>query len=225
MSPQTVADHLLTRLRQWDVQLGRPGDGVDGLPSAWGRAEFLPHREGAAMALLRRRAEPEHLLDRTVRNVEHGRFERSLSRADGGVRAAPPGQPGHPRRPDRPVPPAGGADHRDSGGRRRAGRADDPALRPPDRRSADGLVAVGQHRRRGPALLGRAELFVSDGSANPALTIMALASRLAERMVSGAAMDDAPTARAGRVRPRAVRGTRRRVRHCGTVPDDRMEET
>jgi choline dehydrogenase-like flavoprotein len=48
-------------------------------------------------------------------------------------------------------------------------------------------------------------LFVSDGSvcptqgsANPALTVMALASRLAERMASGAAMDDDPAARAGR---------------------------
>jgi choline dehydrogenase-like flavoprotein len=47
-------------------------------------------------------------------------------------------------------------------------------------------------------------LFVSDGSvcptqgaANPALTIMALASRLGERMASGAAMDDDPAARAG----------------------------
>ncbi len=47
-------------------------------------------------------------------------------------------------------------------------------------------------------------LFVADGSvcptqgsANPALTIMALASRLAERMASGAAMDDNPAARAG----------------------------
>lgn len=47
-------------------------------------------------------------------------------------------------------------------------------------------------------------LFISDGSvcptqgaANPALTIMALASRLAERMISGAAMDDDPAVRAG----------------------------
>ena len=47
-------------------------------------------------------------------------------------------------------------------------------------------------------------LFLSDGSvcptqgaANPALTIMALASRLAERMISGAAMDEDPAARAG----------------------------
>jgi len=47
-------------------------------------------------------------------------------------------------------------------------------------------------------------LFVADGSvcptqgsANPALTIMALASRLAARMASGAAMDDDPLARAG----------------------------
>ncbi|HLJ98874.1 MAG TPA: GMC family oxidoreductase [Streptosporangiaceae bacterium] len=48
-------------------------------------------------------------------------------------------------------------------------------------------------------------LFLADGSvcptqgaANPALTIMALASRLAARMASGAAMDDDPDARSGR---------------------------
>ncbi len=47
-------------------------------------------------------------------------------------------------------------------------------------------------------------LFIADGSAcptqgsaNPALTIMALASRLAERMADGRAMDDDPRARAG----------------------------
>ena len=38
----------------------------------------------------------------------------------------------------------------------------------------------------------------TQGSANPALTIMALASRLAARMASGAAMDDDPAARSGR---------------------------
>ncbi|MGH3721266.1 MAG: GMC family oxidoreductase [Pseudonocardiaceae bacterium] len=38
----------------------------------------------------------------------------------------------------------------------------------------------------------------TQGSANPALTIMALASRLAGRMASGAAMDDDPAVRAGR---------------------------
>lgn len=37
----------------------------------------------------------------------------------------------------------------------------------------------------------------TQGSANPALTIMALASRLAARLASGAAMDDDPAARAG----------------------------
>ncbi|MDQ2796066.1 MAG: GMC family oxidoreductase, partial [Actinomycetota bacterium] len=38
----------------------------------------------------------------------------------------------------------------------------------------------------------------TQGSANPALTIMTLASRLAQRMASGAAMDDDPAARSGR---------------------------
>lgn len=55
----------------------------------------------------------------------------------------------------------------------------------------------------------------TQGSANPALTIMALASRLAERMASGAAMDDEPAARRGctRARPRTARvnGARQRV--------------
>ncbi len=38
----------------------------------------------------------------------------------------------------------------------------------------------------------------TQGSANPALTIMALASRLAERIADGTAMDDDPAARSGR---------------------------
>ncbi len=52
---------------------------------------------------------------------------------------------------------------------------------------------------------GVPNVFLTDGSvcptqgaANPALTIMALASRLAERMACGAAMDDHPAAGAGR---------------------------
>ncbi|MDQ2881787.1 MAG: GMC family oxidoreductase [Actinomycetota bacterium] len=58
-------------------------------------------------------------------------------------------------------------------------------------------------------------LFLSDGSvcptqgsANPALTIMALASRLAAGMASGTAMDDDPAVRAGRT-PSSVRWARR----------------
>jgi hypothetical protein len=46
-------------------------------------AATAPTREGVDMFLLRRKdgpvAEAEHLVDRLVRNVEHGRFERSLS--------------------------------------------------------------------------------------------------------------------------------------------------
>ncbi|MFC6707089.1 GMC family oxidoreductase [Flexivirga alba] len=42
----------------------------------------------------------------------------------------------------------------------------------------------------------------TQGSANPALTIMALASRLAERMADGSAMSDDPEQRAGPVRAR-----------------------
>jgi choline dehydrogenase-like flavoprotein len=47
----------------------------------------------------------------------------------------------------------------------------------------------------------------TQGSANPALTIMALASRLAQRMASGAAMNDDAAVRAGRTR--SVAGSRR----------------
>ncbi len=47
----------------------------------------------------------------------------------------------------------------------------------------------------------------TQGSANPALTIMALAARLAERMANGEAMTDDPAARAGRTPTRV--GSRR----------------
>jgi pyruvate dehydrogenase (quinone) len=44
MSKQTVADYLLDRLRAWDVQhvFGFPGDGINGLLAAWGRADNQP---------------------------------------------------------------------------------------------------------------------------------------------------------------------------------------
>lgn len=56
MSSTTVADHVLTRLRQWGVThvFGFAGDGINGLLSAWGRAEDRPrfvqarHEEMAA---------------------------------------------------------------------------------------------------------------------------------------------------------------------------------
>src|ERR1700744_3079588 len=43
MAP-TVGDYLLERLRAWDVQhvFGYPGDGINGLPAAWGRADNQP---------------------------------------------------------------------------------------------------------------------------------------------------------------------------------------
>jgi pyruvate dehydrogenase (quinone) len=52
----TVADVLLTRLREWNVDqvFGYPGDGINGLLAAWGRAEDKPqfvqarHEEMAA---------------------------------------------------------------------------------------------------------------------------------------------------------------------------------
>ncbi|MEV5339457.1 thiamine pyrophosphate-requiring protein [Streptomyces sp. NPDC052676] len=39
-----VSDHILERLRQWDVEhvFGYPGDGINGLLAAWGRAEDRP---------------------------------------------------------------------------------------------------------------------------------------------------------------------------------------
>src|SRR5438309_9681810 len=53
---QTVADQLLSRLREWGVRqvFGYPGDGINGLLAAWGRANDDPqfvqarHEEMAA---------------------------------------------------------------------------------------------------------------------------------------------------------------------------------
>ncbi|MFR9721874.1 thiamine pyrophosphate-requiring protein [Streptomyces sp. MS19] len=53
---QKVADHILSRLREWgvDVVFGYPGDGINGLLAAWGRADDQPafvqarHEEMAA---------------------------------------------------------------------------------------------------------------------------------------------------------------------------------
>src|SRR5690348_8178857 len=53
---RTVADVLLARLREWDVRqvFGYPGDGINGLLAAWGRAGDAPqfvqarHEEMAA---------------------------------------------------------------------------------------------------------------------------------------------------------------------------------
>ena len=44
MSNPTVADHILQRLRAWDVDhvFGFPGDGINGLLAAWGRADNHP---------------------------------------------------------------------------------------------------------------------------------------------------------------------------------------
>jgi pyruvate dehydrogenase (quinone) len=56
MASQTVADYLLERLREWGVEtvFGYPGDGINGLLAAWGRADNHPkfvqarHEEMAA---------------------------------------------------------------------------------------------------------------------------------------------------------------------------------
>jgi pyruvate dehydrogenase (quinone) len=55
---QTVADYVLARLREWDVEtvFGYPGDGINGLLAAWGRADNKPkfvqarHEEMAAFS-------------------------------------------------------------------------------------------------------------------------------------------------------------------------------
>src|SRR5436309_10308245 len=56
MAARTVADHVLDRLREWGVEVvfGYPGDGINGLLAAWGRADKAPqfvqarHEEMAA---------------------------------------------------------------------------------------------------------------------------------------------------------------------------------
>ena len=56
MAAPTVADFLLSRLREWEVDtvFGYPGDGINGLLAAWGRADNRPqfvqarHEEMAA---------------------------------------------------------------------------------------------------------------------------------------------------------------------------------
>src|SRR5574337_2144356 len=44
MAQQHVADYLLARLREWgvDTVFGFPGDGINGLVAAWGRADNDP---------------------------------------------------------------------------------------------------------------------------------------------------------------------------------------
>lgn len=44
MAPPTVADHLLERLREWGVErvFAFPGDGINGILAAWGRADNTP---------------------------------------------------------------------------------------------------------------------------------------------------------------------------------------
>ena len=58
MAKETVADHILERLREWGVEhvFAFPGDGINGLAAAWGRADNHPkfvqarHEEMAAFA-------------------------------------------------------------------------------------------------------------------------------------------------------------------------------
>ena len=44
MAKPTVADYLLERLREWGVDkvFAFPGDGINGILAAWGRAEDKP---------------------------------------------------------------------------------------------------------------------------------------------------------------------------------------
>jgi len=67
---------------------------------------------------------------------------------------------------------------------------------------ADSVVDADQRSWAVPNLfVAHGSACPTQGAANPAVTIMALASRPAERMASGAAMDDDRAARAGRVAP------------------------
>src|SRR5690349_15711760 len=55
---QTVGDYILARLREWGIEqvFGYPGDGINGILAAWGRADNQPqfvqarHEEMAAFA-------------------------------------------------------------------------------------------------------------------------------------------------------------------------------
>ena len=44
MAGPTVADYLLERLRGWGVDkvFAFPGDGINGILAAWGRADYQP---------------------------------------------------------------------------------------------------------------------------------------------------------------------------------------
>ncbi|NJP75487.1 thiamine pyrophosphate-binding protein, partial [Streptomyces sp. C1-2] len=56
MSSKKVSDYVLERLREWEVEhvFAYPGDGINGLLAAWGRADNHPqfvqarHEEMAA---------------------------------------------------------------------------------------------------------------------------------------------------------------------------------
>ena len=88
------------------------------------------------------------------------------------------------------------------------------ALRPPHRRRADGQRPGEERRQLRSPRWGVPNLFITDGSvcptqgsANPALTIMALASRLAERMATGKIGSKIPARRplkAGSVADRTI---------------------
>jgi len=52
MASPTVADYLLTRLREWGTEyvFAYPGDGINGILAAWGRADDQPRFIQARLA-------------------------------------------------------------------------------------------------------------------------------------------------------------------------------
>ena len=104
----TVADYVLERLREWDVEkvFGYAGDGINGLLAAWGRADNDPHvRPGPARGdggvrsrRLRQVLRQGRRLRGDVRTGCHPSAQRALRRE------ARPCAGGRHRRPDRPGP-------------------------------------------------------------------------------------------------------------------------
>ena len=103
---QDVADYLLERLRQWDVRhvFAYPGDGINGIVAAFGRADNKPqfiqarHEEMAAFASdgLRQIHRGSGGVHGDVRSGRHSPAQRPLRRE------ARPRPGSRDRRPDRP---------------------------------------------------------------------------------------------------------------------------
>ena len=107
MADLTVADHVLQRLREWnvDVVFAYPGDGINGLLAAWGRADERPRFIQATArgdgGVRCRRLREVHRIGRGVRGDIGTRRDPPAQRAvrrEGRPRAG-----GRDRRADRPL--------------------------------------------------------------------------------------------------------------------------